>query len=151
MIGVFLFGGVLLALIGVVVYSLARNREPGTEAAHARDSAADRMAAALEALREIEFEHRTGKLADEDYRQLRRRYGEQALRARAAREVEDPATEAVDTTAREAVDDVAGPQVAFCAECGRPLEIEDRFCSRCGAARDGAAAGAKPEGTGPET
>lgn len=49
-------------------------------------SAAVRRAAALEALRDIEFEHATGKTSDLDYESVRSHYV--ALAAKALREIE---------------------------------------------------------------
>ncbi len=88
---VYLFGGILLVLLAVVV--AAALREGGGEAAEegGAGSPGERLEATLEALREVEFDYRTGKLPEEEYRALRRRWGRRALRARAELvEVEGP-------------------------------------------------------------
>lgn len=104
---VYLFGGILVVLLAVVIGAALRERG-GADADEAPLEA--RRDAALEALREVEFEFRTGKLPEDEYRALRRKYGRRALEARAA--LGDP-----------------------CPRCGAALPPEDRFCSRCGAER----------------
>ena len=39
----------------------------------------------------------------------------------------------------------------FCSQCGQPLNPEDQFCRRCGAATPAAAGGAKAQPAEPET
>lgn len=86
---------------------------------------------ALLALKEIEFDRETGKLSDDDYVELKARYGREALaamdaeaeHATAAADGEDPA-EALIRSAR------AGLQV--CANCGPRPETGAQFCSECG-------------------
>ena len=87
--------GVLLAVAAVVVVALPFLRRPGLSAAEDRLGEPDALERrrlelaeerdrALAALKELEFDHRTGKVSDEDYRELvgplRRRTAE-ALRA----------------------------------------------------------------------
>ena len=91
---------------------------------------------ALLALKEIEFDRATGKLSDEDYAELKARYGRLALaamdveqaRAEVVAGAEDPA-EAMIRAARGglAVCPNCGPRpetgASFCSECGRPLAV----------------------------
>ena len=87
--------GVVLAVAAVVVVALPFLRRPGVTAAEDRLGEPDELERrrlelaeerdrALAALKELEFDHRTGKVSDEDYRELvgplRRRTAE-ALRA----------------------------------------------------------------------
>jgi len=87
--------GVLLAIASVVVVALPFLRRPGIPAAEDRLGEPDELERrrlelaeerdrALAALKELEFDHRTGKVSDEDYRALlgplRRRVAD-ALRA----------------------------------------------------------------------
>jgi hypothetical protein len=68
----------------VVVLPLVRARSPVTRAAGARLEALEERDRALAALKELEFDHRTGKIGDTDYRELvgvLRRRAAQALRA----------------------------------------------------------------------
>ncbi len=71
-----------------------------------------RSTTAVDALREIEFDHATGKLSESDYSQLKARYTEQAL-----------------TVMRHEAD---GGSVAICPNCGPRPEAKAAFCSNCG-------------------
>jgi hypothetical protein len=88
-----LLGG-LLAVAAVVVVALPFLRRPGLSAAEDRLQAdavegrrlelAEERDRALAALKELEFDHRTGKVSDEDYRELvgpLRRRAAETLRA----------------------------------------------------------------------
>ncbi len=94
-------------------------------------------AVALRALKEIEFDRATGKLADADYDALKRRYTAEALEAlRAGATAPPPAAPgAVPPSARSCPTHgpQAEPDAAFCSECGRRLEVGTGFCARCGA------------------
>jgi hypothetical protein len=92
---VWLLLGALLAAGAVVVVALPFLRRPGLSAADDRLGEADELERrrielaeerdrALAALKELEFDHRTGKVSDEDYRELvgpLRRRAAEALRA----------------------------------------------------------------------
>ena len=85
--------GVLLAAGVVVLVALPFLREPSTaddrldapgEAEERRLALVEERDRALAALKELEFDHRTGKIGDEDYRALvgpLRRAAAQALRS----------------------------------------------------------------------
>jgi hypothetical protein len=87
---------------------------------------------ALLALKEIEFDRATGKLSDEDYTELKARYGRDALAAIDAErqqvslvaEAEDPA---------EALIQAARSKLTICPRCGPRPETGAAFCSECGA------------------
>ncbi len=138
---VFVFGGLLLLLGSVVVLSLLRGGggaapgDPDAEEEEFRRLPPEaRREAALDALREVEFEYGTGKLPEEDYRALRRRWGRMALEAREA-----TGAEAAGGSQGAEADIGAAP----CPRCGQDTKAEARFCGRCGAALGtGAEAGA---------
>ena len=101
--------GVVLAVAAVVVVALPFLRRPGITAAEDRLGEPDELERrrlelaeerdrALAALKELEFDHRTGKVSDEDYREL---IG--PLRARVAE-----ALRALEPTAQPSVRD-SGP------------------------------------------
>ena len=87
---------------------------------------------ALLALKEIEFDRATGKLSDDDYAELKARYGREALaaidaeRSQAAvvADAEDPA---------EALVQAARGKLTICPRCGPRPETGATFCSECGA------------------
>src|ERR671932_2837005 len=92
---VWLWLGVLLAVACVILVALPFLRQPGLSAAEdrlgepdaperRRLELAEERDRALAALKELEFDHRTGKVSDEDYRELvgpLRRRAAEALRA----------------------------------------------------------------------
>jgi hypothetical protein len=90
-------------------------------------SVTDDHADAVTALREIEFDHATGKLSEPDYAALKIQYTLEAIDARRAREsgVDDP----VEAEIRR-----ARAQTRVCAVCGPRPEPAARYCSRCGTA-----------------
>ena len=85
--------GALIAVAAVVLVALPFVRQPGveddrldapTEAQEERLQLLDERDRALAALKELEFDHRSGKIGDEDYRALvgpLRRAAAQALRS----------------------------------------------------------------------
>src|SRR6266550_3034192 len=94
-VSVWLSLGVLLAIACVLVVALPFLRRPGLPAAEDRLGEPDALERrrlelaeerdrALAALKELEFDHRTGKVSDEDYRTLvgpLRRRAAEAIRA----------------------------------------------------------------------
>ncbi|MGE0442087.1 MAG: hypothetical protein AB7L66_11675 [Gemmatimonadales bacterium] len=84
---------------------------------------------ALIALKELDFDRETGKIAEDDYRDLKAKLSREALRAIAR----DAAAEGRDAGTPDApvATAQAGPPV--CARCGPRPEADAVFCSRCGA------------------
>jgi len=91
---------------------------------------------ALRAIREADFDHRTGKLSDEDHALLRQELEERALRAMAA--IDDAsALHAVPPGAPQAAPAVTQARGAaepggFCPACGVRFARGARFCPGCG-------------------
>lgn len=108
MTGFVVFGAILAVLITVIIWSALR---AGAEVGADLDPE-ERRDAAIEALRELEFEYRTGKLSDEEYAEIRRRIEVEAVHAR-------------DGTAAD-----------LCAVCGTDREPGAAFCAGCGAPAD---------------
>jgi Double zinc ribbon len=84
---------------------------------------------AIVALREIEFDRETGKLAQADYDELRARYTERALvemRRDAASSIASP-DELLEAAVAE-----ARARLKECATCGPRPEPDAVFCSNCG-------------------
>ncbi len=147
MSGFVLFGALLLLLATAVVWAAVRSSGGGAPA----DGAAARRDAALEALRELEFERETGKLPEEEYRRLRERLEVEAVRARdaalragarpespRARETAAPPS-ATPASAKPASgggapagEARAGGARAGCPSCLRPLRGGEKFCPSCG-------------------
>ena len=74
---------------------------------------------ALAAIKEAEFDRAMGKLSDEDFVQITRRYRDQALAAMAALD-------------RAGAVHGGAPQLAFCPQCGTKLAARANFCGSCG-------------------
>ena len=74
-----------------------------------RGDATRRQTAAVDALRELEFDRQTGKISDADYEPLKARYTEQALAVMRAGDAR------------------------VCERCGPRPERDAEFCSKCGA------------------
>jgi len=77
------------------------------------------MATAVDALREIEFDHVTGKLSDKDYAELKSAYTQTAVAAMR------------ETSAAGSSESVSG---VICAHCGPRPELDAIYCSECGRA-----------------
>lgn len=139
--------GTLLA-IGAMAWVLAPLFRAGADmivppSSPARQDIAARRERAVEALREIEFDRATGKLADADYDMLKTRYTRQAVAAMrhesGAALVDESEIEAAIRRAREEQSrtgscSVHGPRperdALYCSECGRFL---GGACAHCGA------------------
>lgn len=168
---IMLAGGALVLFIWLAFRAVQSMTEPDNESLLfdvAMTPAAARKAAALKALRDLETERGIGNLSDDDYRELERRYREEAkqamrdvdaerasLRERAealaARAVERafeeelekaPAEEApADTTETPAATPVsrrAREARPECTECQTKNEPDAKFCKNCGAKMEAA-------------
>jgi hypothetical protein len=146
--------GIVLAAAAVYVVlrpilasaGVAPGTEDGGALAEGEDPEDDLSprAVALRALKEIEFDRATGKLADADYAALEQKYTAEALVALRAEEPGPSASTAGPGVARAPA--VAprlphcpthGPRpesdAAFCSDCGRRLAAAPGYCARCGA------------------
>lgn len=114
---------------------------------------AARKAGLLASLREVEFDYSTGKLTDEDYKKAKARYERAALKTmRALDELHGGRgwETAIDTELGQRIavmrqrDQAAqhtepapqppksAPKPIECPDCGKKLEADARFCSKCG-------------------
>ena len=124
--------GTLLAL-GALAYVLwplisAEGRPTtGARSEPQRARTGDDPRDAVAELREIEFDHATGKLSESDYAALRARYTSEAVAALRARE--SAADDPVEAEIRR-----VRAQTRVCKTCGPRPEPGARYCSTCGAA-----------------
>jgi hypothetical protein len=121
---VYFFGFMLFVLLAVVILAPLFER-PDSGPGSASDPA-ERLAVALDALRELEFEFETGKIAEEDYHPLRARYAAEAIAARDAGASVDGGVAPWGTA--------AGVAAGACGVCGADTAPDAKFCSRCGMA-----------------
>ena len=122
MTGFFIFGGILLVLLSTVIWAAIRG---GEDTGVALDDA-ERRDAAIEALRDLELEYRTGKLTTAEYGSVRARLERAAIEARDAASAEAgraPVAPSAHGTAEE----------ASCPACAAPLAGGEAFCGACGA------------------
>lgn len=106
---------------------------PGAEA----ESYDHEHALAVQALRDLEFDHAMGKLDGDDYRALRQRLEIRALATAV------PPNRAATSALPERTVEVAPPWstvaraavVNFCIQCGARFDQAHHFCANCGAGR----------------
>ena len=147
MTALYVLGAILILLVlGVMVAPLFREEGPATELESLPPL--ERREAALEAVRDLQFEHETGKLGDEEYRQLRAHYGRMVLDAEEELEAAGESVpggggdaRAAVAAAREGETEEADVAPSPCPECGEEPATAVRFCPRCGARQPGAAGG----------
>lgn len=142
---VYIFGVIIAVLFisGLVVAPLLEGEPADPSSSEGDASPEERREAALDALEDLQFEHETGKLSDEDYRRLKGKYARAAVEAR-DRAAGDAAADA--TAAGSSGESLpSGPEAAagaqpeadgapaHCPECGSESEADARFCGQCGA------------------
>lgn len=107
--------GTALALAALLFVLYPLFREPlGLASLPARRDRAIGVTTAMDALREIEFDHATGKLSESDYATLKASYTQRAL-----------------ADLRTDGDADTGSSVV-CERCGPRPETDAQFCSNCG-------------------
>jgi len=119
--------GTLLAVaaLAFVLHPLFFGTRPDVAAVDSAPQATEDSA--IVALREIEFDRATGKLSDSDYAELRRMYGERALRELRASQTPQPAIDPIE--ARVRAYRMTHPE---CPTCGLRPEADAVYCSTCG-------------------
>ena len=86
--------------------------------------------AVLSALRDLEFDFRTGKVGEEDYTPLRAQLvSEAATYIESEDSIADEQIEAMIAARR-----TARSNSQACSNCGHTVEADSRFCSQCGTA-----------------
>lgn len=107
--------GTALALIALAFVLYPLFQEPLGVQRRMRHVPRAGVTTAVDALREIEFDHATGKLSERDYAELKATYTQRAVDAMRAGESGTPSAPA-------------------CGRCGPRPESDAMFCSECGAA-----------------
>lgn len=125
---------ILIGVAAIIIYPLVRRSE-AVPARAAPPSGAAQTRLALTAIKELEFDHETGKIDDDDYRALRTRYDARAVEALERAESGrggPPSAHSDDATARIEAEVRAARMRRFCTNCGGMLPKAARFCPACG-------------------
>jgi len=136
-IGAIFIGLALLVLtVPVVVRPFRQNQSKRTGAGQRQGQASftghelkPQREQVLAALRDLDFDYQTGKIAEQDYTLLRSELLAQAAQLIQSQETEDEAIEKLIRARREALSVV---EARKCSQCGRKLSADDCFCSACG-------------------
>ena len=134
------FGTYLLALGLVIVLGLVialplfDRKRPAIKPLSRRDALQSERQDIIRTIRELDFDHRTGKINDEDYKPLREQYVQRgAAVLRDLNSLEDVDIDQVIETkvgALRKTRDDAGAQ--HCPKCHAGVTEKDRFCPQCG-------------------
>jgi predicted nucleic acid-binding Zn ribbon protein len=125
LIGLFLFG-VALFFVSAPFRQKGQGSKTGASNNTLQDGGRE---ATLSALRDLDFDFRTGKVSEEDYQPLRAQLLAEAARYLESEEKEEQQLEELIRARR------AGQQGALkCEHCDAPIQADQRFCARCGAA-----------------
>lgn len=133
--------GVLLTIgIIAIAYPLVRRPRPTDQAAPDRErELRSEKESVYETLQDLDFEFRTGKLSEQDYRELQADYRERALRLLQHSDDRQHAGECHACGRRNPSGsrycEICGASlvpVSTCAACGTASQPGDRFCAVCG-------------------
>jgi len=130
-------GAVALA----VVLAPLRAKQQQAATADEHSEAPSEYESTLLALRDLDFDHELGVVADDDYRRLREelvaRAAQTMPRKKSGRKKSTPrpqqATAAGKKRKAEVTEDTTTQAEGFCPQCGRPHQPEHQFCGKCGA------------------
>lgn len=120
---------ILLVIVGaLILWPLLRPQAASPPAAVPADES-HRGRIALNAIKELEFDFATGKIAEDDYKALRTRYEAKAVEV-LTRPQPAPKPADLDAELEGAIRAARGRRV--CASCGGSLPAAARFCPACG-------------------
>jgi len=126
-----LFIGLALFATGVAYVSLPFRQKPrgDTNSSKVPMQQGAQREAVLAALRDLDFDFKTGKVSEEDYKPLRAQLMAEAAQYIEAEKKEDEQLEALIRTRRK-----THKENTKCEHCGAPMEADQRLCSKCGSA-----------------
>lgn len=116
-------------------FMTARGRVGQTDAGSGRGNRlVEDREALYDAIRELDFDHRMGKVEEDDYRATRSRYESRAVELiKAIEETAAPAQDIEDRIERE-IAALRQKDTTTCAGCGSTTPAGARFCPQCGKA-----------------
>jgi rubrerythrin len=132
------------------ILSKGSTTKPAATAQESLDELLGQRDAAMQALRELNFDHRMGKISDEDFAVF-----EAGLKHSAAESLR--ALDEWEAQTQDELDQALDREIAArrsqlvsggrtCPSCGRPAADEDKFCAICGATLTTAPIVAPPAG-----
>ena len=134
-VGSLLLSAALLFVVATFIfYPLFRStgwRERRTTAA---ESLAAEREAVLAALRDLDFDHATGKIAEEDYAAQRSTLAAQGTAVLRRLDQAQTLDDELEAAVRKTRARLSLPAAAACPNCRRAYQPGDRFCGQCGAA-----------------
>jgi NADH pyrophosphatase NudC (nudix superfamily) len=111
----------------------------------------------LQAIKDLEFDYRVGKISQEDYERIDQRLRRQAIgllqqiekvapasasldeqlesiiaQFRQTSRASTPASSGIPALAPSAAQTPVGQSTRFCTQCGKPVEAGHKFCAYCG-------------------
>jgi len=87
---------------------------------------------AYNALKEAEFDYETGKLSDEDYEIIKKKYSAKAVETLEKLEKYQGASGVESREPSDEGKEITSGKVKFCPGCGNKLETGAKFCPGCG-------------------
>lgn len=136
------FAGILLTLaaFAFITYPLFRQRLWPSDSAPEDDQTQEllsRRDTAYSMLKELEFDHQSGILNQEDYQELETRYKKKAVAILKdidqAGKGSEPAEPDIEDEIERQVQQRRQSRGRFCTQCGAKHQEADRFCPGCGA------------------
>ncbi|HLO14539.1 MAG TPA: zinc ribbon domain-containing protein [Anaerolineales bacterium] len=126
-----LFIGLALFAAGVAYISLPfrQRRRKDTNSSKVHIQQEGQREVVLAALRDLDFDFKTGKVSEEDYKPLRAQLMAEAAQYIEAEKKEDEQLEAAIQTRRK-----THKENARCEQCGASMEPGQRFCPKCSSA-----------------
>lgn len=116
----------VMAAIGYPLFVKPSLAEGGVDEGDERHKLLSAKDAAFVALKDLEFDYKTGKIDEADYASLKSRYEAEAVKV----------MKSLDNAAKGQSAAPAGKRVEgkarFCASCGAKADADDRFCAACG-------------------
>lgn len=134
-IGTYLLALALALVFGLVIaLPLFDRKRPAVKPLSRRDALQQERQDIVRTIRELDFDHRTGKISDDDYKRVREEHvqrGATVLRELSAlNEIDvDAEIEAKVAALRQSPDDAT---VLQCPKCHAAVSVSDRFCPQCG-------------------
>jgi hypothetical protein len=135
-LGTLLLGLALLAVVGwVVVLPLFDRRRPAIKPPTRREALENERREIVRAIRELDFDYRTKKIDEEDYRRVRDDYVQRGahvlrdLNALGEPNVEDDIERRVAALRVDAGDPAS---TLACPSCSGAIGANDKFCPHCG-------------------